>query len=316
MRYQQELALCFVTMIWGATFLVIRMAMEACGPLFFVGLRFGSAALILLALSWPLLAQITRRELLGGVLLGCIVFLGFALQTAGLASLDAAKSAFLTAFYVPLVPLIEWLLMKRRPSGRSFVSLSLAFVGVILLSGGFNINLEGSRGEMLTLLCSLLFALEIVCTGMVAPGSNTRRLALVELTVTALLSFALMPVTGEGLPEFSWFVVLSACGLGYRVPYVREAALKAASGSLKGFDELSTEELIEALMELKGVGIKVASCVALFGYHRLEVAPVDVWMKRVIDGVYGGSLPEEYKDCAGVIQQYLFNYARITRLGA
>ena len=109
---------------------------------------------------------------------------------------------------------------------------------------------------------------------------------------------------------------LSACGLGYRVSYVREAALKAASGSLKGFDELPTGELIEALMELKGVGIKVASCVALFGYHRLEVAPVDVWMKRVIDGVYGGSLPEEYSDCAGVIQQYLFNYARITRLGA
>lgn len=109
---------------------------------------------------------------------------------------------------------------------------------------------------------------------------------------------------------------LSACGLGYRVPYVREAAERAASGSLKGFDELPTGELLEALMELKGVGIKVASCVALFGYHRLEVAPVDVWMKRVIDGVYGGSLPEEYSGCAGVIQQYLFNYARITRLGA
>ena len=227
MRYQQELALCFVTMIWGATFLVIRMAMEACGPLFFVGLRFGSAALILLAISWPLLPQITRREFLGGVLLGCIVFLGFALQTAGLASLDAARSAFLTAFYVPLVPLVEWLCMKRRPSARSFASLTLAFVGVILLSGGFNISLEGSRGEMLTLLCSLLFALELVCTGMVAPGSNTRRLARVELGVTALLSFALMPVTGEEVPEFSWFVVLSACGLGVSTALIQSVIVWA-----------------------------------------------------------------------------------------
>lgn len=214
MKYQQELALCFVTMLWGATFIVIRLAMEVCGPLFFVGLRFGSAALVLLVLSLRILSGITREEIAGGVILGVIIFGGFALQTAGLSSVDAAKSAFLTAFYVPLVPLMEWLLMKRPPSLRSLFSLSVAFVGVILLSGGFNMSLEGSRGEMLTLLCSFLFALEIVCTGILAPRSNTRRLAFVELLVTSLLAFALMPVTGEEIPDFSWFVVLSACGLG------------------------------------------------------------------------------------------------------
>lgn len=214
MKYQQELALCFVTMLWGATFIVIRLAMEVCGPLFFVGLRFGSAALVLLVLSLRILPEITREEIAGGVILGVIIFGGFALQTAGLSSVDAAKSAFLTAFYVPLVPLMEWLLMKRPPSLRSLFSLSVAFVGVILLSGGLNMSLEGSRGEMLTLLCSFLFALEIVCTGILAPRSNTRRLAFVELLVTSLLAFALMPVTGEEIPDFSWFVVLSACGLG------------------------------------------------------------------------------------------------------
>lgn len=214
MKYQQELALCFVTMLWGATFIVIRLAMEVCGPLFFVGLRFGSAALVLLVLSLRILSGITREEIAGGVILGVIIFGGFALQTAGLSSVDAAKSAFLTAFYVPLVPLMEWLLMKRPPSLRSLFSLSVAFVGVVLLSGGLNMSLEGSRGEMLTLLCSFLFALEIVCTGILAPRSNTRRLAFVELLVTSLLAFALMPVTGEEIPDFSWFVVLSACGLG------------------------------------------------------------------------------------------------------
>ncbi|HIU87617.1 MAG TPA: DNA-3-methyladenine glycosylase 2 family protein [Candidatus Avilachnospira avistercoris] len=107
---------------------------------------------------------------------------------------------------------------------------------------------------------------------------------------------------------------LASCGLGYRLPYVREAAGRCAMGGLSGLEELPTAELIERLMDLKGVGIKVASCVALFAYHRLEVSPVDVWMKRVIDSVYGGSLPEEYAPCAGVIQQYLFNYARMTKL--
>lgn len=110
---------------------------------------------------------------------------------------------------------------------------------------------------------------------------------------------------------------LSSCGLGYRVEYIRDAAELVASGELDLYEinKYSTDELTDRLMELKGVGIKVASCVALFGYHRLDTVPVDVWMKRVIDTVYGGKLPEEYAPYAGVLQQYMFNYARINKVG-
>lgn len=109
---------------------------------------------------------------------------------------------------------------------------------------------------------------------------------------------------------------LSACSLGYRVSYVHEAAGDVVEGrlDLSELNELPTDKLIERLLEEKGVGIKVASCVALFGYHRLDVVPVDVWMKRVIDTVYNGELPKEYKSYAGFIQQYLFNYARLKGL--
>lgn len=111
---------------------------------------------------------------------------------------------------------------------------------------------------------------------------------------------------------------LQACGLGYRIEYVRNAALLTARGDLNlgELNKLETEELIAELMKLKGVGIKVASCVALFGYHRLDTVPVDVWMKRVIENVYHGELPEEYRKYAGVLQQYMFNYARLNKVGA
>lgn len=110
---------------------------------------------------------------------------------------------------------------------------------------------------------------------------------------------------------------LAACGLGYRVDYVRDAARLAADGflDLSVLAGLDTPELIDRLMQLKGVGIKVASCVALFGYHRLDTLPVDVWMKRVIETVYNGELPEEYRQYAGVLQQYMFNYARLNKVG-
>ncbi len=109
---------------------------------------------------------------------------------------------------------------------------------------------------------------------------------------------------------------LEACGLGYRAKYVADAAARAASGQLDLNPDTrqSTARLREQLMQVFGVGIKVAECVLLFGYHRLEAMPVDVWMDRVVQTVYGGVFPPSYKKCAGVLQQYLFCYARQQKL--
>lgn len=105
---------------------------------------------------------------------------------------------------------------------------------------------------------------------------------------------------------------MAACGLGYRAKYVYDAAQRAADGrlNLQALDALPTQEVQQALMEVYGVGVKVAQCVLLFGYHRLEALPIDVWMERVLKQQYKGGFPFSYRSCAGVLQQYLFHYAR------
>ncbi len=106
---------------------------------------------------------------------------------------------------------------------------------------------------------------------------------------------------------------LVACGLGYRAPYIKRTSEMVASGEvdldrLSGLDEAS---LLDALMSFPGVGKKVASCVMLFGYHRLDAFPIDVWIERVINNRYGGSFdPAIYAGFAGIIQQYMFFYER------
>ena len=108
---------------------------------------------------------------------------------------------------------------------------------------------------------------------------------------------------------------LQDCSLGYRAPYIQAAARAVVLGetdlgALKG---LSDEALLQKLLSLYGVGIKVASCVMLFGYYRLDAAPVDVWIQRVIDSQYGGISPfARYAGYAGVMQQYMF-YDQILR---
>ena len=93
---------------------------------------------------------------------------------------------------------------------------------------------------------------------------------------------------------------------------MQDAARRTADGALDlaALAELSDEQLLEQLQTVRGVGVKVASCTALFAYHRLGALPVDVWIERVLRQVYGGQWPRRYQPCAGVLQQYIFYYAR------
>lgn len=106
---------------------------------------------------------------------------------------------------------------------------------------------------------------------------------------------------------------------GYRAPYVYDAACRVASGefSLEKVAQLPTNEARQKLMELKGVGVKVADCILLFGYGRFDAFPVDVWMERAIRVLYGKQdfHPEQFGPYCGIAQQYLFYYARQNGLG-
>ena len=70
-------------------------------------------------------------------------------------------------------------------------------------------------------------------------------------------------------------------------------------------------EAREQLMRIKGVGPKVAECVLLYGMHRLDAFPLDVWMKRAMATLFPGKTPEDFGPYAGIAQQYLFHYSRM-----
>lgn len=99
--------------------------------------------------------------------------------------------------------------------------------------------------------------------------------------------------------------------LGYREAYIRRAVMDAPD--MYSMAGLTDEELMERLTTMYGVGIKVASCTALFAYSRVDLAPVDVWIKRVFDEQYGGEDVLSGRKNAGILQQYLFYHARTTK---
>jgi len=100
---------------------------------------------------------------------------------------------------------------------------------------------------------------------------------------------------------------------GFRAAYISDAAKKVASGEIDvgAVSTLSTDEALEYLCRIKGVGPKVASCALLFGFDRGDCFPIDVWVKRVLAKYYPGGFDHKALGMnAGLAQQYLFYYER------
>jgi N-glycosylase/DNA lyase len=120
---------------------------------------------------------------------------------------------------------------------------------------------------------------------------------------------------------------LERTGLTYRTRYIIEAARKVRDGELN-LEELERQDYETAktrLMELDGIGPKVADCFLLYGLGKTEAAPVDIWIHRIVRKLYfhGANVSTEkvarflrarYGPWAGYVQLYLFHYARKTRL--
>lgn len=211
---RQEWALIAVTLVWGATFLVVAKALTVTGPLFMVGLRFAFSTLSILCMAPTVMPGITRRELFAGVAIGVCISIGYGFQTFGLQSITSSKSAFITAFYVPLVPVMQWLCMRRRPSFMQWVGVALALLGLIFITMPEEVGTGFGSGEILTMIGTVGIAMEILLISIFAGSVNIHRVTIVQLFTASVLSFAAMIPLGEAIPSFSWLLLITAAGLG------------------------------------------------------------------------------------------------------
>ncbi len=210
-----QFALIFITMIWGGTFLAVQYALNFSTPMFFVGCRFAVAAFVIFLISIKSMRGLTLKESLAGTAIGIVIAIGYGTQTIGLQTILSSESAFLTALYVPLVPILMWLIFQKIPSVMTWVGTALAFTGLVLLTGNGFSSINFSYGQTLTLICAFVIALEIILIGYFAGKVNLRRVTVIQLAVASLLSFASMPLVGEhSIPPFSWELLIIAVALG------------------------------------------------------------------------------------------------------
>jgi drug/metabolite transporter (DMT)-like permease len=220
-RFAPEIVLILATALWGASFLITRTAMREVAPLPFVSLRFLTAALAVAVLTRPAMARVSGTEMRGAVAIGLAMLAGYALQAAGLRTLSSGQAAFISALYVPMVPMLQILVLRRLPGVMIWVSAALATAGMMLMAGHSGSGGAAlSRGDAFALGGACAIAAEITLVGIFAPLADPRRLAVMQCAFVGLCALVLSLVTGARLPALGVWAVCAA-GLGLLSAYLQ-----------------------------------------------------------------------------------------------
>lgn len=182
-RVKAEALLLLITLIWGATFVIVKDALNDASPLAFIAVRFLAAGILLFALVAR--GRVDREALVPGVVLGAFLGAGYLCQTTGLVYTTASKSAFITGFSVILVPVIVVFRGSRlRAAAAAGALLGLGGLYCLVMPAGP----EGvNRGDVLTLIASVSFAFHIVLV-----GHYTRRVSFLHLVPVQVLAVGLI----------------------------------------------------------------------------------------------------------------------------
>lgn len=190
-------ALMAVAAIWGSTFIVVQDAVSRMPVMDFLAVRFSVAALAMIALHPQCLRGMTRLGFFRSIVLGLILGLAYITQTFGLQQTSAAVSGFITGMFVVFTPILSAVLLRRTISSRVWSAVALSTIGLALLSlYGWSIG----GGELLTLLCALLFALHIVGLGAWSGHHNVYGLAVLQIAFVAIISLAVTLPDGLTMP--------------------------------------------------------------------------------------------------------------------
>ena len=198
---QADLALTFITFVWGSTFTVVKQSLDHASPVLFVALRFWVATAIVVALMPGQIGRISGKALRHGLLLSVMLSGGFVFQTMGLRSTSPSYSAFITSLSVLLVPLLGLLIFRHRPRTQTVAGVILATLGLFFLLLR-TADLKLQPGDGLTLICAVMFAFHILLLGRFVSVSDYRQLMLVQVAGTAILCTLMGPVVET--PFIAW----------------------------------------------------------------------------------------------------------------
>ena len=194
-----HLLLVLITLVWGSTFVLIKEALRDSSPLVLNAVRMTLAAALLAVYYRKHLVALDRRAVAAGSIVGVFLYLGYALQTAGLKLTTPSKSAFLTGVSTVLVPLLMVLVWRTRVHPWRAVGIALALTGLFMMTvpagrEGLADFARVNRGDLLVIGCAFAFAFQIILLGRATQRFPFEQMAVLQIAVAAALMVVSAPL--------------------------------------------------------------------------------------------------------------------------
>lgn len=186
--------------IWGFAFVVVKDSLNNIGPIWMVAIRFIIAAILLAIVYQRKLKLIKKETWIKGIILGFFLGTAYITQTIGCKYTTAGKNAFLTTVYVVLIPLFSWIITKKRPQWYIFFCAIMSIVGIGLLALKSDDASVINKGDVLTLICGIFFAIHIIFTSIYNQSEDPVILTVLQFLFAAILGWLCAPFLEGPLP--------------------------------------------------------------------------------------------------------------------
>lgn len=259
------LALIAVALVWGGAFVVMKPAIESQPIVDFLGTRFVIAAAVMVAAKPSVLKKIRGPLLWQGLVLGVLMTIAYLTQTVGLQLTTAAISGFVTGLYVVISPLLIWLFLKVRVTGKIWIAVALATVGL----GFISINPQSLSFEwpqLWLVACALFFSLHIAGLARWSPKQDAYALTVVQLGVVGLINMVWAGIAGYHPPMggYGWFAILFTAIFSTAIAFFVQTWAQGVMDSSRVAIYLTSETVFSALIAV-AVGQEVLKVATIIG---------------------------------------------------
>lgn len=272
-----ELIMIVVAIIWGTGFVVTKLAMDnGIGVYYLLFIRFLVASILLMFVIFLKKIKIKKEMLLPGIIQGVLLTLGYSIQTMALNYTTPAKNSVLTGLNVIFVPYILLIFFRKKLDIFTIISSILAFFGTLLLSGNISSFSEINKGDLLSMLCAIFFALYIIVIDKYANKINVFVMSFIQFFTVMILCLLLSLTKGE-IKQLNSTGLISMIYLGvfgtfvaYNLQIMAQKVLSASRTVLflslevvfgvlisiiSGYDSFSLNILVGTLLVFAGIVI-------------------------------------------------------------
>jgi drug/metabolite transporter (DMT)-like permease len=250
-QYIGDGMLLITAIVWGSGFVVTAIALDYLTAYQVMAGRFILAAIILSLLFRKKFKTFTKSVVWKGAILGTILYIGFALQTVGLEFTTPSKNAFLTAVNVVIVPLIAYLVYKRKVDRYETIGSIITIIGIGFLSlqGSMTISI----GDALSLACAVAFAFDIFYTNHFVKKEDPISLTIVQFIIAAFIAVIAVFIQGDIPTTFekeALYSIIYLAVFSTTVAYVCQNIAFQSTTAAKGAIILSLESFFGMLLSV------------------------------------------------------------------